>query len=90
MFIIRSKRNSPGTIEHFSNGKGIIGSCVFPSREMAREVLIYLIQYYDGMGNDSGMFYIEEVPDDIYYQTFIDMPENKHLKRNYKINQIEE
>ena len=89
MFIIRSKRNSPGTIEHFSNGKGLLGTCVFPSMEMAREVLIYIIQYYDGLGNNNGMFYIEEVPDDIYYQIFIEMSENKHLKRDYKINQIE-
>jgi hypothetical protein len=92
MFIIQSKRESKlfgeGSVESFTDTQklGRFGVCIFPTIEMAEEVLKYIIDYH---GGESGQeFYIKEVTDDYFYQIFLDMPENKHLKRNYKIDQI--
>lgn len=86
MFVIKSKRDLDGMVHSFSNGRGVSGLCVFPTREMAEKALTYVIKHDDEFWG----LHIKEVTDDYFYQLFLDIPENKHLKRDFKIDQINE
>lgn len=90
MFIIRSNRTLDGHIENFSDGRGFSGSCIFPTREMAENVLQSILKYHHESENNIFSFHIKEVPDDYFYQKFLEIPENKHFRRDFKINQINE
>jgi len=60
MFMIQSRTDlksfGEGTIGSFTNGRGQGGSSIFPTKEMAEEVLKYMIKYHNGNGLG---FYIE-------------------------------
>ncbi len=59
--------------------------CIFPTKEMAETVLEHSQEIFP---HDSKSYYIEEIPDDYFYQVFLSIPENAHLRRDCNIDQI--